>query len=247
MGISIRIRELFFFSLVALTAVGVGLALWPFISPQRSDLPWSTAINMDLNIADNLREVPVIEKREKIPGYKREAFGDGWARTSGPDLMALSAKYHCLLPTTRDLILATQFAVQPNDFSGAKSGRPAAQSCKFIGSIRDPYSPEIITAKKSDIDHLVPLAAAWDLGAAEWDPALRKAFANDPLNLVAVSAQHNRDKSDKLPAQWLPPDLGSRCWYARRLAAVFATYPLRVPQKDVSVLRQQCIFRKTTN
>ena len=37
------------------------------------------------------------------------------------------------------------------------------------------------------IDHIVPLALAWDLGARNWTDEMRVRFANDPANLLAVA------------------------------------------------------------
>jgi hypothetical protein len=58
-----------------------------------------------------------------------------------------------------------------------------------------------------DIDHVVALAEASDSGAAAWDAARRRAFANDldePAALIAVTASSNRSKSDEDPAEWQP-------------------------------------------
>jgi hypothetical protein len=55
------------------------------------------------------------------------------------------------------------------------------------------------------IDHIVPLALAWDLGARNWTVDMRVRFANDPANLLAVEGQANQDKGDQEPATWMPP------------------------------------------
>ncbi|WP_274036407.1 HNH endonuclease family protein [Streptomyces sp. MMBL 11-1] len=68
-----------------------------------------------------------------------------------------------------------------------------------------------------DIDHMVPLAEAWDSGASEWTAARREAYANDlsaERSLVAVTAKTNRSKADKDPDEWLPPLADARCTYA---------------------------------
>ncbi|MDQ1033613.1 hypothetical protein QFZ75_000029 [Streptomyces sp. V3I8] len=60
-----------------------------------------------------------------------------------------------------------------------------------------------------DIDHMVPLAEAWDSGAHTWTPARREAYANDldaQRSLVAVTARSNRSKSDQDPAEPHLPD-----------------------------------------
>jgi hypothetical protein len=43
-----------------------------------------------------------------------------------------------------------------------------------------------------DIDHLVPLEHAFVSGGWQWDVARRRAFANDPRELVVASASSNR-------------------------------------------------------
>ncbi|WP_031089223.1 HNH endonuclease family protein, partial [Streptomyces sp. NRRL S-15] len=64
---------------------------------------------------------------------------------------------------------------------------------------------EVTEARKLDIDHMVPLAEAWDSGAYDWTAERRQAYANDlgaERSLVAVTAKSNRSKSDKDPATW---------------------------------------------
>ena len=110
----------------------------------------------------------------------------------------------------------------------------------FGADTLDALDPEDLVADEVEIDHVFPLSAAWDLGAHSWDDARRLAFANDPRNLVAVHRSVNQQKSDQLPAQWLPPDPAARCWYVQRLAEVAAVYGLALPGEDARVMRAQC-------
>ena len=52
----------------------------------------------------------------------------------------------------------------------------------------------------------------------------RTAFANDPLNLLAVMGRLNSQKSDSDAASWLPPLKSYRCKYVARQIAVKAKY-----------------------
>lgn len=67
-----------------------------------------------------------------------------------------------------------------------------------------------------DIDHVVPLGAAWRSGAADWTTTKRERFANDieGPQLIAVTDNVNQAKGDDTPDEWLPPDTGFHCTYA---------------------------------
>ena len=88
-----------------------------------------------------------------------------------------------------------------------------------------------------DIDHLVPLAEAWDSGAGGGPPAPGERYANDlgdPRTLVAVTASANRSKSDQDPAEWLPA-LG-QCRYVRQWVAVKIRWSLKVDAAEKRAL-----------
>ena len=95
-----------------------------------------------------------------------------------------------------------------------------------------PYDGVVVTnASGLDIDHLVPLAEAWDSGANRWTAARREAFANDlgvPWALFAVTASSNRSKGDQDPAEWLPPLKSDRCTYVVDWVAVKIRWGLSV-------------------
>jgi hypothetical protein len=90
-----------------------------------------------------------------------------------------------------------------------------------------------------DIDHLVPLAEAWDSGARDWDAARRQAYANDlgeNVPLIAVTARSNRSKSDQDPAEWMPTDADSACRYAYEWVSVKSRWGLAVDQAEADAL-----------
>lgn len=179
-------------------------------------------------LADTLPLIPRTDSRVTVPGYQRDQFGAGW----GP------AHIGPLACTTHDLMLALSLP-----------GATVAPDCTVSASPgQDPYSGSVMSLHPPDrdqrieVDHIYPLSAAWDMGAAEWDRDTRIRFANDPANLVVVSARENRRKSDSLPSDWLPGDRWSRCWYVRRLAAVARDYRLRLTPTDVATMRRQCLL-----
>jgi hypothetical protein len=88
-----------------------------------------------------------------------------------------------------------------------------------------------------DIDHLVPLAEAWDSGARTWPTSRRQAFANDlgdPRALAAVTDDVNQAKGDQDPATWLPPYAAARCRYLIEWVATKIRWRLTVdaPEKN---------------
>ncbi|MEU3334785.1 HNH endonuclease family protein [Streptomyces sp. NPDC002144] len=90
-----------------------------------------------------------------------------------------------------------------------------------------------------DIDHVVPLAEAWDSGASEWTTAQRQSFANDVTRpqLIAVSASSNRSKGDDDPAEWVPTRSAYVCTYVRAWVQVKYYYDLSVDSTEKSALQ----------
>jgi hypothetical protein len=91
-----------------------------------------------------------------------------------------------------------------------------------------------------DIDHMVPLAEAWDSGAATWDAGRRQAFANDldhPGALRAVSASSNRSKGDLDPGQWKPTRDSAWCQYAGDWVTVKKAWDLSADQNEIDDLK----------
>ncbi|MFB7495116.1 HNH endonuclease family protein [Streptomyces sp. NPDC056161] len=100
----------------------------------------------------------------------------------------------------------------------------------------------ITSASALDIDHMVPLAEAWDSGASQWTAQRREAYANDlgvPTSLVAVSAASNRSKADQDPSEWLPPSVDARCRYTSEWVATKLRWGLTVDAVEADVLAQQ--------
>lgn len=88
-----------------------------------------------------------------------------------------------------------------------------------------------------DIDHMVPLAEAWDSGARSWTSARREAYANDlgdSRSLVGVTDNVNQAKGDQDPATWMPQY--DRCRYLREFVAVKLRWRLTVDSAEKSAI-----------
>lgn len=101
------------------------------------------------------------------------------------------------------------------------------------GTLHEPYTGKTVTFAKANavavqIDHVVPLSLAHQLGAAQWPRGEAVSFANDPANLLAVDGQANEDKSDSGPDSWLPPNKAYRCTYVIHFTRVISLYHLRL-------------------
>ncbi|MFF3753755.1 HNH endonuclease family protein [Streptomyces sp. NPDC002018] len=94
-------------------------------------------------------------------------------------------------------------------------------------------------ASDVDIDHMVPLAEAWTSGASGWSTSQRQSFANDLTRpqLIAVTDNVNQSKSDRDPAEWLPPRTAYRCTYVRAWVQVKYHYSLTVDSAEKSALQ----------
>jgi hypothetical protein len=96
-------------------------------------------------------------------------------------------------------------------------------------------------ASSFDIDHMIPLKEAWDSGAHAWTADRRQAFANDldlAESLIAVSASSNRSKSDRDPAEWMPPRTTYHCTYVVSWISVKKAWNLSVDQAEYQKLEQ---------
>jgi hypothetical protein len=107
------------------------------------------------------------------------------------------------------------------------------------GSWYSPYDGATWTAASDlDIDHLVPLAEAWDSGASAWTTSHRQAFANDVTRpqLLAVTDNVNQSKGDQDPSTWVPSRSAYLCTYVRAWVQVKYYYDLSVDSAEKSAL-----------
>ncbi len=184
---------------------------------------------------DVLAGIALIPTRVHQPDYRRAAFGDAWT----DDTTAPGGHNGCDTRNDildRDLVDKTFTAI---------TRCPTAVA---TGTLHDPYTSETISFTRGNqvgasvqIDHIVPLALAWDLGARGWTDEMRRRFANDPANLLAVQGQANQDKGDAEPADWMPPNHAFWCQYAVQFAAVLRGYALPIDDPSAVVLRDAAV------
>ena len=115
--------------------------------------------------------------------------------------------------------------------------------CKIVaGEWYSYYDGVTLTAPGGlDIDHMVPLAEAWDSGASGWTAARREAYANDldaDRSLVAVTARTNRSKADQDPADWQPPLADARCTYTVDWVATKLRWQLAADARERTALTE---------
>jgi len=93
-------------------------------------------------------------------------------------------------------------------------------------------------SSRIDIDHMVPLAEAWDSGARLWTTATRQAYANDLgdyRTLVGVTDSVNQAKGDQDIAEWLPTY--DKCRYLREFVAVKHRWRLSVDSAEKTAMK----------
>lgn len=210
----------------------------PESTPTTSDLPSSLSPSpSNTSVSSNALAVAQglpVRGRSPDTNYSREAFGSAWKDVdrNGCD--------------TRNDILQRDFTT-----TILKSG---TGDCKVIGGTwTDPYSNESYTFDQApsgaQVDHVVSLKNAWQMGADMWTDQMRVEFANDPLNLRVTIASLNQQKSDSNAASWLPPYKPGRCSFIATQVAVKAKWELYVTdaEKDVflSILsKPECLKTK---
>ncbi len=170
-----------------------------------------------IEAADALATLDV-KGRAPRTGYDRAEFGSPWTDVDGNGC------------DTRNDILRRDL-VQKRILPDCTVAR---------GVLRDPYTRQAIThvagRSRIDIDHVVSLSDAWQKGAFRWTTAKRTAFANDPLNLLAVDYSANRQKGEGDAATWLPPNKAYRCPFVARQVAVKVAYGLWVTVAEKSAI-----------
>ena len=218
--------------LAAMASLSVIVAGQVISGAGRADLTANAAAPVVAAGTDVLAGIRVVPRRVRGNDYRRAAYGEAW----DDDTSAPGGRNGC---DTRNDILARDLV--DTTFASTKRCPRAVAS----GTLRDPYTNGTIAFVRGDqvgasvqIDHIVPLAFAWDMGARDWPDGLRKRFANDPANLLAVAGNANQDKGDLPPGEWMPPNSAFWCQYAIQFAAVARGYRLAVDESSAERIRQ---------
>ena len=197
---------------------------------------WQVRISLLLAVGISMGQVPLeastvtasavletlaVKGRAPKTGYERSQFGPAW---SDVDRNGCDTRNDIL---NRDLTSIIY--------------KPGTHQCVVLsGTLLDPYSGEkiafergVATSSDVQIDHVVALSNAWQTGAFKLTYEKRLAFANDPINLLAVKGRLNSQKGDGDAATWLPPRKDIRCAYVAQQIVVKAKYGLWVtpPEK----------------
>lgn len=186
------------------------------IAPAKAD-----SVSSSLSII----QAQVTKGRAPKTGYTRAQFGPEWADV---DRNGCDTRNDILKRDLTNLVF-----------------KEKTKSCTVLsGTLDDPFSGETInfvrgnsTSMEVQIDHSVALSNAWQTGAFKLTADQRKAFANDPLNLLAVKGKLNLQKGDGDAATWLPPLKSFRCDYVSRQIAVKMKYNLwfTAPEKEAMI------------
>ena len=170
-------------------------------------------------------ETLAVKGRAPKTGYERSQFGPTWSDVdrNGCD-------------TRNDILYRDLTSIKYKD---------GTKECVVLsGILIDPYSGEKISFVRGvgssmdvQIDHVVALSNAWQTGAFKLTYDKRIAFANDPMNLLAVKGHLNSQKGDGDAATWLPPRKDIRCAYVAQQIAVKSKYAIWVTkaEKDAMV------------
>lgn len=160
-----------------------------------------------------------VKGRAQKTGYDRDRFGQAWLDTN---------RNGC---DTRNDILG-------RDMSSPRFKAGTRDCVVLAGVLADPFTGKRIRFVRGsntvDVDHVVSLSNGWQTGSFRWPIRKRAAFANDPMNLLAVDMSANRSKGDGDTATWLPQNKRFRCAYVARQVSVKAKYGLWVtpPERD---------------
>lgn len=162
-----------------------------------------------------------IYKNDSGGEYDRDDWG-GWIDEDGDGL------------NTRHEVLAEESLI-----------KPIVSNNKVVsGKWFDKYTGKYFTNPSDlDIDHLVPLKNAYISGASNWSKKKKSRYYNYlkyDNHLIAVSKSANRNKSDKSPVEWLPPNKDYQCEYVREWFKIKTAWGLTIEEGFDEVSNRVC-------
>jgi hypothetical protein len=213
-------------AVVLITLLGQGSRSTPSSSAGAGHVPAGT---LDAAAARTALDRLRVAAKGSLAGYRRSCaagsgcvFGPAWADVDGNGC------------DQRDDVLQRDLT----------DVRRRGGGCVVLGgTLADPYTGTTVTFSKTraeqvQIDHVVPLAAAWAQGASRWSAQRREQFANDLGNLIATTAGPNESKGDATADGWTPPDSAFDCAYGRVVVTVKQRYGLTVTAAEAAALRR---------
>ena len=188
-------------------------------TPTNPDGTPATTTSDGTPLATAVLEKLEVKGRAPKTGYDREELYSTWPTVDGCNL--------------RQRIIKREFG-----------DSAVLNECDVVsGAFTDPYTGEYkVFNSKSEIskgvqiDHVVALSDAWQKGAQYLPQETRYAMATDPLNLLAVDASANQQKSDGDAATWLPKNKAFRCAYVARQVSVKYKYGLWVTEAEKTAI-----------
>lgn len=168
-----------------------------------------------------------INRLEIKPGsssvdYSRDKFDTGWDNVFGCDM--------------RNRILR-------RDLVEVKTGE---NGCRVLSGVleKGPFTGEKMLFERGTdssgeihLEHVVAVSDAWSKGASGLTTEERKAFYNDPLNLIAVDGAANLEKGGSDASEWLPRK-GYECRYVARQIAVKLKYDLWLAKNEYNAMKR---------
>lgn len=217
--------------LILVLAALIGVLTWLLINPASYEQNFTPVDDTAVDDPSTIKATDILEKlpvkgRAPKTGYSREEFYSNWPTIDGCNL--------------RQRIIRRELG---------DTATLTSDNCTVIaGEYDEPYTGkhQIFHVKDEitkgvQIDHVVALSDAWQKGAQQLDQSARRNLATDPLNLLAVDASTNQQKSDGDAATWLPPNKKFRCQYVARQVSVKYKYQLWVTEAEKSAIAQVLI------
>jgi hypothetical protein len=204
--------------LAAAVAAGLLCAAAPAVAEPIPGPGWGHP-DGPVSLRQALAELPVAA--ESRAGYKRSSFRH-WIDEDGDGC------------STRAEVLIAE----------ARTAPQVGPGCTITGGTWFSYydNATVTNARSLDIDHMVPLAEAFDSGASQWPAERRRAYANDlgaERSLVAVTAKSNRSKADRDPAQWWVPSGDASCTYLADWTATKRRWGLTIDPAERDALLER--------